>query len=114
MGRLTGHAPTVAWGLTAVAFLLQSLVHATHYVITSQGRGVAQCTKHAKSVFFRSDTKYTFESPSPTSPVFPSDVAAAPSAAQPAGPVTRSGARVESAWLPSISCFRLRTTKIAH
>eukprot|EP00965_Chrysotila_dentata_P201493 6180603-Pleurochrysis_carterae.AAC.1 len=53
------------------------------------------------SVCFRLDTTYAFESPLPTSPVFPPVAAATPSAAQPAGPVTRSVARIASALLSS-------------
>eukprot|EP00965_Chrysotila_dentata_P249699 6209032-Pleurochrysis_carterae.AAC.1 len=51
--------------------------------------------------FFRLDTTYSFESPSPTNPVFPAVAAAALSSSQPAGPVTRSGMGVENALLPS-------------
>eukprot|EP00965_Chrysotila_dentata_P023547 780520-Pleurochrysis_carterae.AAC.1 len=38
------------------------------YVITSQGRVVVVFMEHAESVFFRLETTYTFDSPSPISP----------------------------------------------
>eukprot|EP00965_Chrysotila_dentata_P011651 381509-Pleurochrysis_carterae.AAC.1 len=70
-------------------------------VITKQGRVVVVSIEHAYSIFFRLDTMYTFDSPSPIIPTFPPPVVAAPvSAASTARPTMRASARIASASFP--------------
>eukprot|EP00965_Chrysotila_dentata_P008350 272403-Pleurochrysis_carterae.AAC.1 len=57
--------------------------------------------EHAESVFFRLDTTYTLDSPSPINPTFPPVAAAAPGATTTAGPATCASTRMASASLPS-------------
>eukprot|EP00965_Chrysotila_dentata_P155016 5122164-Pleurochrysis_carterae.AAC.2 len=57
--------------------------------------------EHAKSVFFRFDTTYAFDSPLPVNPKFPPVAAAAPGVATATGPATRASTQLASASLPS-------------